>query len=84
MQSIAFIYILRQSVLSASTAGAASATPMEWIITVTAMTAGSVLLMWIGELISEQGIGNGISANNLHRNREPNANNVWHAHNFAV
>jgi preprotein translocase subunit SecY len=30
-------------------------------IAVTAMTAGSVLLMWIGELITEQGIGNGIS-----------------------
>ena len=28
---------------------------------VTAMTAGSVLLMWLGELITEQGIGNGIS-----------------------
>ena len=25
------------------------------------MTAGSVLLMWIGELITEQGVGNGIS-----------------------
>jgi preprotein translocase subunit SecY len=25
------------------------------------MTAGSVLLMWLGELITEQGIGNGIS-----------------------
>ena len=27
----------------------------------TAMTAGSVLLMWMGELITEQGVGNGIS-----------------------
>lgn len=61
IQSIAFIYILRQSVVDASTAGAAVATPMEWIIAVTAMTAGSILLMWIGELITEQGIGNGIS-----------------------
>jgi len=61
IQSIAFIYILRQSVVDASTAGAAVATPMEWIIAVTAMTAGSVLLMWVGELITEQGIGNGIS-----------------------
>jgi preprotein translocase subunit SecY len=61
VQSIAFIYILRQSVVDASTAGAAVATPMEWIMAVTAMTAGSVLLMWVGELITEQGIGNGIS-----------------------
>ena len=61
IQSIAFIYILRQSVVDAGTAGAASATPIEWVIAVTAMTAGSVLLMWLGELITEQGIGNGIS-----------------------
>jgi len=61
VQSIAFIYILRQSVLAGNTAGAAATTPMEWIVAVTAMTAGSVLLMWLGELITEQGIGNGIS-----------------------
>lgn len=61
VQSIAFIYILRQSVVDASTAGSAVATPIEWIMAVTAMTAGSMLLMWLGELITEQGIGNGIS-----------------------
>ncbi len=60
-QSIAFIYILRQSVLAGSTAGTVNTSPMEWVVAVTAMTAGSVLLMWIGELITEQGIGNGIS-----------------------
>ena len=61
IQSIAFIYILQQQYANASTAGAAGATPMEWVIAVTAMTAGSILLMWLGELITEQGIGNGIS-----------------------
>lgn len=61
VQSIAFIYILRQSVLAGNTAGDVSTTPVEWIVAVTAMTAGSVLLMWLGELITEQGIGNGIS-----------------------
>lgn len=61
VQSIAFIYILRQSVLEGSTAGTATMNPMDWVIAVTAMTAGAVLLMWIGELITEQGIGNGIS-----------------------
>jgi len=61
VQSIAFIYILRQSVLAGNTAGSTASTPLEWIVAVTAMTAGSVLLMWIGELITEQGIGNGIS-----------------------
>jgi preprotein translocase subunit SecY len=61
VQSIAFIYILRQSVLAGGTAGAVNTTPIEWAVAVTAMTAGSVLLMWLGELITEQGIGNGIS-----------------------
>ena len=61
VQSIAFIYILRQSVLEGSTAGTATMNPTDWVIAVTAMTAGAVLLMWIGELITEQGIGNGIS-----------------------
>jgi preprotein translocase subunit SecY len=61
VQSIAFIYILQQSVLAGSSAGSVSTTPLEWIVSVTALTAGSLLLMWIGELITEQGIGNGIS-----------------------
>jgi preprotein translocase subunit SecY len=61
VQSVAFIYILRQSVLAGGTAGTVSTTPTEWVVAVTAMTAGSILLMWLGELITEQGIGNGIS-----------------------
>lgn len=61
IQSIAFIYILRQSVLAGSTAGTVSTSPMEWVVATVAMTAGSVLLMWLGELMTEQGIGNGIS-----------------------
>lgn len=35
--------------------------PLTYLIAITTMTAGSVLLMWIGELISEKNIGNGIS-----------------------
>lgn len=61
IQSIAFIYILRETVLAGNTTVLADATWMEWTIAVTAMTAGSVILMWMGELITEQGIGNGIS-----------------------
>ena len=61
VQSIAFVYILQQSVLANSSTGAASASVWQWVISVTAMTAGSILLMWIGELMTEQGIGNGIS-----------------------
>src|SRR3990167_4886847 len=61
IQSIAFIYILRSGVLAGNTTVLDSATPMEWVVSVTAMTAGALLLMWLGELITEQGIGNGIS-----------------------
>ncbi len=61
IQSIAFIYILRETVLAGNTTVLADATLIEWIVAVTAMTAGSVLLMWLGELITEQGVGNGIS-----------------------
>ncbi len=61
VQSIAFIYILRQSVVSGTTAATIGNGFGDWAIAVTAMTAGSILLMWIGELITEQGIGNGIS-----------------------
>ena len=61
VQSIAFIYILRQTVLAGNTTVLANATTIEWIVAVGAMTAGSVLLMWLGELITEQGVGNGIS-----------------------
>lgn len=61
VQSIAFIFILRQTVLAGNTVSLGDTSAMEWIVAVTAMTAGSVLLMWLGELITEQGVGNGIS-----------------------
>ena len=61
IQSIAFIYILRQTVLAGNTTVLANASLFNWTVAVSAMSAGSILLMWLGELITEQGIGNGIS-----------------------
>lgn len=61
VQSIAYIFILYQSVISSNTAFAYTPTTADWMLSVTAMVAGSVILMWFGELITEQGIGNGIS-----------------------
>lgn len=60
VQSIAYIYMLYQSVMSTS---GLSYTPTtaDWVLSVTAMVAGSMILMWFGELMTEQGIGNGIS-----------------------
>lgn len=61
IQSIAFIFILRQTVLAGNTAVLNTTTPFEWTVAVLAMSAGALLLMWLGELITEKGIGNGIS-----------------------
>src|SRR6185437_503975 len=33
----------------------------QWLLMVLTITAGTILLMWMGEIITEKGIGNGIS-----------------------
>jgi preprotein translocase subunit SecY len=35
--------------------------PFQWFLTLLAVTAGTLFVMWIGEIISEYGIGNGVS-----------------------
>jgi preprotein translocase subunit SecY len=55
LQSYSLIVILqRQHLLGALT-------PLTIAFNVIVATAGSIFLMWLGELISEKGIGNGIS-----------------------
>ncbi len=49
-----FVLLKNQGVLSA-------VTPIQIAAIVVGMTAGTIFLMWIGELITEYGIGNGIS-----------------------
>lgn len=63
LQSIAFIFILRQTVLAGNTGVdiTAETSIMQWVVMVGAMTAGAMLLMWLGELMTEQGVGNGMS-----------------------
>src|SRR5690606_20739148 len=61
IQSIAFFYILRQTILLTSSVAFADPTLTQWIVALAGMPAGWVLLMWLGELVTEQGIGNGIS-----------------------
>ena len=41
--------------------GALSANPGRLILIIVTLTAGTTLLMWLGELITKRGIGNGIS-----------------------
>lgn len=55
VQGFSFLLILeRQGVLP-------SLTPLQFGIGLLVITAGSMLLMWVGELISEFGLGNGVS-----------------------
>ncbi len=63
LQSVAFIFILRQTVLAGNTGIdiVANTAPLQWATMITAMAAGSMLLMWLGELMTEQGVGNGMS-----------------------
>jgi len=39
----------------------AAFTPFQWFLTLLSVVAGTLLVMWIGEIITEYGIGNGIS-----------------------
>lgn len=36
-------------------------TLFDWVIVLTTVTAGSIFLMWIGELVTEKKVGNGVS-----------------------
>ncbi|MDO5761744.1 MAG: preprotein translocase subunit SecY, partial [Bacteroidales bacterium] len=56
IQSIAYIFILYQTTISPNVAAEFVPTFRDWALSVTAMTAGSIILMWMGELITEQGI----------------------------
>lgn len=63
IQSIGSIYLIRQAAQSIGGIGdiTANASLAQWGLMVAALTGGSMLLMWLGELITEQGVGNGIS-----------------------
>jgi len=57
LQSYSMIQLLRQSSRPIIT----DMSPMALLTTILTMTAGTMFLMWIGELISEKKMGNGIS-----------------------
>ncbi|HEV2412320.1 MAG TPA: preprotein translocase subunit SecY [Candidatus Saccharimonadales bacterium] len=63
LQSIGFLFILRQSTLQSNLGIdiTAHTTTLQWVLMIGAMTTGAMILMWLGELITEQGLGNGIS-----------------------
>lgn len=63
VQSIGIIYVVKQQAGSLAGLGdiTANSSPMQWVLMICALTGGSMILMWLGELITEQNIGNGIS-----------------------
>lgn len=63
LQSIGAIYLIRSLAQQVGGIGdiTADATLMQWVLMVGALTGGSMLLMWMGEQITERSIGNGIS-----------------------
>jgi preprotein translocase subunit SecY len=63
LQSIGAIYLVRTTAQQVGGIGdiTANTSIMQWVLMVGALTGGSMLLMWMGELVTERSIGNGIS-----------------------
>lgn len=63
IQSIGAIYLVRQQASQVAGIGdiTANTSLMQWVLMVAALTGGAMLLMWMGEIITEKGVGNGIS-----------------------
>lgn len=58
---LGFIQALGMAFYFRSTGAMTDTSVMSMIIVIISLTAGTACLMWIGELITEKGIGNGIS-----------------------
>ncbi len=63
VQSIGAIYLIKTTAQQFGGLGdiTATASLMQWVVMVAALTGGSMLLMWLGELVTEKSLGNGIS-----------------------
>ena len=63
IQSVGTIFLVKQQASSIAGLGdiTAGSSLIQWVLMVSALTGGAMLLMWLGELITEQNIGNGIS-----------------------
>src|SRR5204862_6908992 len=60
-QSIGYVFLFRTFARNANADIINGFTFVHVLVIVLALTAGTVLLMWFGELITQRGIGNGIS-----------------------
>jgi preprotein translocase subunit SecY len=61
LQSTGFAYLFHSGQFTAGVDLIPDFTPRNVVIIVVTMTAGTALLMWMGELITQRGIGNGMS-----------------------
>src|SRR6202007_2886736 len=63
IQSVGSIFLIRQYAQSIGGIGDINAhnSILQGVLMVSALTGGSMLLMWLGELVTEQSVGNGIS-----------------------
>lgn len=63
VQAIGSIYLVRQYAQQIGGIGdiTANTSIAQWVLMVAALTGGSMLLMWLGELVTEKSVGNGIS-----------------------
>ncbi len=61
LQSTGFAYLFHSGQFTQGVDLIPNFTPRNVIIVVITMTAGTALLMWMGELITQRGIGNGMS-----------------------
>lgn len=62
MQSFGMVFLIQQASKSQAQVDLIGRPDLfQWVIMIAAITGGSLFLMWLGEIITEQGIGNGIS-----------------------
>src|SRR6187551_1144885 len=60
-QSLGYVFLFQSFQNAAGTSVVGTLTAPKVFLIVIALTAGCTLLMWLGELITQRGIGNGIS-----------------------
>jgi preprotein translocase subunit SecY len=60
-QSVGYVFLFRSFGNNAGEAVISNFTGPRVFLVVISLTAGTILLMWMGELITQRGIGNGIS-----------------------
>ena len=61
MQSFAYVFLFNSLTPAGSASVVGNLTPANVFLIVICLTSGTTLLMWMGELITQRGIGNGIS-----------------------